>query len=175
MLSELQKTSTYQERRANKSRVSLHAEALLDEVEVDLVAEAHAVLESRLVVRLGPLGLDVLLNRVDLRLVLDQLLLDIIQPVVDVTLQYLILLGVMLHRVISHLLLQAGFVLSKEGSDLRESDLFPVEIDLEVVRARELVGHLVLHLPDLLRHLLHLLLNATLESLDLLQIILPLL
>lgn len=61
------------------------------------MAKAHAVLEGALVVRLCTLRLDVLLDRIDLRLILDQLLLDIIQSVVDVALQDLVLLGVMLH------------------------------------------------------------------------------
>ncbi len=96
---------------------SLNTKTLLDEVEVDLVAEGHAVLEGALVVRLGALGLDVLLDRVDLRLVLDQLLLYVIQTVVDVALQDLILFGVVFHGVIGHLLLEAGLVLLQEGAD----------------------------------------------------------
>ena len=139
------------------------------------MAQAHAVLEGALVVGLGALRLDVLLDRVDLGLVLDQLLLDVIQSVVDVALQYLVFLRIMLHRVVSHLLLQPRLVLGEEGADLSETHLFPIEVDLEVVGASELVGHLVLHLPDLLSHLLHLLLNAALEGLDLLEIVLALL
>lgn len=139
------------------------------------MAEAHAVLEGALVVGFGSLGLDVLLNRVDLGLVLNEFLLDVVEPVVDVALEYLVLFGVVLHRVVRHLLLQAGLVLGEECADVGEADLFAVEVDLEVVGARELVGHLVLHLGDLLGDLLHLLLDAALERLDLLEVTLPLL
>jgi len=153
---------------------SLNTKTLLDEVEVDLVAEGHAVLEGTLVVRLGTLGLDVLLDRVDLRLVLDQLLLYVIQTVVDVALQDLILFGVVFHGVIGHLLLEAGLVLLQEGADGGKTHLLTVKLDLEVVGARELVAHLILHLSDLLRHLLHLLLDSALECLDLLEVVLSL-
>ena len=155
--------------------ISLHTETFLDEIKVDLVAEAHAVLEGALVVGFGSLSLDVLLNRVDLGLVLNELLLDVVEPVVDVALEYLVLLGVVLHRVVRHLLLQAGLVLGEECADVGEADLFAVEVDLEVIGARELVGHLVLHLTDFFSHLLHLLLDAALQRFDLLQVVLSLL
>lgn len=67
-------------------------------------------MEGALVVALGALALDVLLDGVDLGLVADQLLLDVVQAVVDVTLQDLILLGVVLHGVVRHLLRQAWLV-----------------------------------------------------------------
>ena len=63
-----------------------------------------------LVVALCTLRLDVLLDGVDLRLVLDQLLLDVVQAVVDFTLQNLVLLGVMLHRVEGNLLCKSILV-----------------------------------------------------------------
>lgn len=66
----------------------------------------HALLELDLVITLGPLGLNILLNGVDLALVLNEFLLDIIEPIVYLTLQYLILLCVVLHRVECHLLSQ---------------------------------------------------------------------
>jgi hypothetical protein len=148
--------------------LSLYAEALLDEVNVDLVAKAHAILECGLVVGFCTFGLDVLLYGVDLRLVLNEFLLDVVEAVVDVALEDLVLLGVVFHRVVSHLFLQAGLVLGEEGADLSEPHLFPVEIHLQVVRPRELVSHLVLHLHDLFRNLLHLFLYAALQRLDLL-------
>jgi hypothetical protein len=138
------------------------------------VAQGHAILECALIIGLSTFCLNVLLYGVDLRLILDELLLDVIESVVDVALQDLILSSVMLHRVISHLLLQAGLVLREHGSDGRESHLFPVEFDLEVICARKLIRHLVLHLPDLLGNLLHFLLDPSLKSFDLLEVILPL-
>lgn len=79
--------------------VSGQAHASLDEVQVNLRTNGHAVLELVLVVTLRAFGLNVLLDGVDLRLVLDQLLLNIIEPVVDLVTQYLVLLRVVLHRV----------------------------------------------------------------------------
>ena len=75
------------------------------------MAEGHTVLERTLVVGLGTLCLDVLLDRVDLRLVLNQLLLDVIQSIVNVALEDLILLRVVLHRMVCHLLLETWLVL----------------------------------------------------------------
>ena len=86
---------------------SLNAEALLDQVKVDVMAEGHAILEGTLVVRLCSLCLYVLLNGIDLRLILDEFLLNIVQSNVDVALKNLVLLGVVLHRVVSHLLREA--------------------------------------------------------------------
>ena len=84
--------------------VSGQAHASLDEIHVDLGAHLHAVLELVLVVALCSLGLDVLLDGVDLGLVLDQLLLDVVESVVDLVAEDLVLLGVVLHGVVSHLL-----------------------------------------------------------------------
>jgi hypothetical protein len=138
------------------------------------VAQGHAILECALIIGLSTFCLNVLLYGVDLRLILDELLLDVIESVVDVALQDLILSSVMLHRVISHLLLQTGLVLREHGSDGRESNFFPVEFDLEVICAGKLIRHLVLHLTDLLGNLLHFLLDPSLKSFDLLKVILPL-
>jgi hypothetical protein len=52
--------------------------ASLDKVHVDFGTELHAVLELVLVVGLGALRLNVLLDGVDLRLVLNQLLLNVV-------------------------------------------------------------------------------------------------
>ena len=131
-------------------------------------------MESSLVVGLGTLGLDILLDGVDLRLVLDKLLLDVVQTDIDVALQDLVLLSVVLHRVVGHLTLQAWLVLGKEGPDRGKPHFFPVEVDLQLIRAGELVGHLVLHLTDLFSHLLHLFFDAALQGFDLLQVVLSL-
>ena len=81
----------------------------------------------------------------------------------------------MLHRVVCHLLLQAGLVLREHGTDGGQTDLFTVKVYLKVICAGELVGHFVFHLLDLFCHLLHLFLNPTLKGLDLIEVILPLL
>lgn len=70
----------------------------------------HAVLELVLVVALRSLRLDVLLNRINLRFVLNQLLLDVIEPVVDLILQDLVLHLVVVHRLVGDLLRQARLV-----------------------------------------------------------------
>ena len=82
-------------------RLSSKVKRLLDDFTVDLTTEIDTFLELSLVVRLLALGFDVLLNGVDLRLVHDQLLLDVVELVVDIVSQDLILGGVMVHRMIS--------------------------------------------------------------------------
>jgi hypothetical protein len=70
-----------------------------------------------LIVRLGTLRLNVLLNGVDLALVVDQLLLNIVQSIVDVGLQDLVLLRVVLHLMVRHLLVEADSVHVQEALD----------------------------------------------------------
>ena len=57
-----------------------------------------------LVVAFGALGLNVLLDGVDRRLILNKLLLDVVESVVDLVAKDLVLLGVVLHGVVGHLL-----------------------------------------------------------------------
>ena len=155
--------------------LSLHAETFLNEVHVDLMTQAHAVLERALVVRLSPLRFDVLLDTVDLGLVLNEFFLDIIQSVVDVALQNLIFLRVMLHRVVSHLLLQTWLVLLKLLLDLCKADFFFVEVNLKIICTCKFICHFIFHLGDLFSNLLHFLIDTTFESLDLFKVVLPLL
>jgi hypothetical protein len=68
---------------------------------------------------------------------------------------------------VGHLLLKRRLVLLEESPDRGQPRLFLVEIGLKLVSPGELVRHLVLHLGDLLRDLLHLLVNSALEGLDL--------
>ena len=70
----------------------------------------HAVLELVLVVALRPLRLDILLDRVNLRLILNQLLLDVVQPIVDLVLQNLVFHFVVVHRLVCDLLRKAVLV-----------------------------------------------------------------
>ena len=79
------------------SAFSSQSHTSLNEVHVDFSTQMHAVLELVLVVALRPLRLDVLLNSIDLRLVLNQLLLDIVQPVINLILEDLVFHFVMVH------------------------------------------------------------------------------
>jgi len=127
-----------------------------------------------LIVALSAFALNVLLNSIDLRFVLDQLLLDVVQPVVDFTLQDLVLLGVMLHVVVGNLLGQPVLVNLQELFDLAHSDLLVFELTLQVLSLGELVLHLILHCLDLFLGLLHFLVDSSLQILDLVQIALDL-
>ena len=70
-----------------------------------------------MVVSLGALRLNVLLDSINLALVVDELLLDVIQSVVDVRLQNLVLLRVVLHLMVGHLLVEADAVHVEEALD----------------------------------------------------------
>ena len=75
-------------------------------------------MELRLIVRLSALRFNVLLNSVNLRLVHDQLLLNVIELVVDVALQDKVLLGVMAHGMVCGLLRETMLV---RGNKLLDS------------------------------------------------------
>ena len=141
---------------------SCQAHALFDKIHVDLIAECHAILELMLIVALSAFTFDVLLNSIDLRLVLNELLFNIIEAVVDFTLQNLILLGVMLHVVVSDLLGQPIFIYLKELFDGTHSDLFIFELPLQVFSLCELVLHLILHSLYFLLSLLHFFMDSSL-------------
>ena len=64
----------------------------------------HASLEVPLVIAFGALGLDVLLDGINLALVSDQSLFNLVQLVVDITLQDLVLSSVVANSVVSCLL-----------------------------------------------------------------------
>ena len=85
---------------------------LLDHLVVDICVQLHALLEVTPVVRLRTLGLDILLNRVNLALVANQALFNLVEPVVDIRLQNLVLDRVMLDPVVGRLIHQLGLVLS---------------------------------------------------------------
>jgi hypothetical protein len=77
----------------------------------------HTFLEVVLVVCFSALRLNVLLNSINLRLVVNELLLNIIQSVEYLTLEDLVLRGIMLHRMISDLLAQVVLVDVEESFD----------------------------------------------------------
>jgi hypothetical protein len=98
-----------------------------------------------LVVGLSSLALNVLLNGINLRLILNQFLFDIVQTVVDFRLENLVLFSVMSHAVVSNLFRKAIFVGFQESSDRSKAHLLFVELALQVVSFRELVLHIILH------------------------------
>lgn len=138
------------------------------------MAQSHAILECCLVIRFCPLCFNVLLNCIDLRFILNEFLFNIIQAVVDITLQNLVLLGVVLHCMVSHLLLETRLILLKHSTYSCKAYLLTFEFNLKIVSLGELIVHFIFHLGDLFCNLLHLFFNTTLKSLDLLQIILSL-
>jgi len=124
-----------------------------------------------LIVRLSTLGLDILLDSIDLGLVFDKLLLNIVQPVVDITGENRVLLGVVLDRVVSYLFSQTILVDLQEVPDVSESHLFLVKLSLDIISFGEFVRNIVVHLVNLFLSLLHFLVNSELKTLDLLEIL----
>jgi hypothetical protein len=125
--------------------LSSKTHASLNDVHIDLRTKLHAILELVLIVRLSSLALNVLLNGINLRLILNKFLFNIVQTVVNLRLQDLVFLGVMSHAVVSNLLRQAVFVGFQEGSDGSEANLLIVELALQVVSFGEFVLHVILH------------------------------
>jgi len=123
-----------------------------------------------LVVRFCALGLNVLLDAVDLRLVADQTLLNVVQSVVDVGLQNLVLAGFVLHSVESGLLLQLALILFNHVFDQMHALLLLLELPSQVVDLAELVLHGVLHVVDSFCDSLHLFVNTHLQVLYLIQV-----
>ena len=152
-----------------------HSHTSLDEVHVDLLTELHAVRELLLVIRFSSLSLDVLLDRINLRLVLDQLLLDVIQHVVDGRLQDLVLLGVVLHLMISNLTLEVGPVDLKEFLNDLQSLLLLLELLVQLIGLSELVLHFVFHRLNLSGANFLLVMDSLVEILHFLQVRLGLL
>ena len=146
-------------------------EALLNDFGVDLSDQLHALLEVVLVVLLGTLRFDVLLDRVDLAFVGYQSLLLLVQPVVDVRRENLVLARVVLHRVVRRLLAQPTLVLANDGPDVHESLLLSVKLLLEHIGARELVLEFIFHLVDRLLVLLQLRLDRVLQMLVLVAVL----
>jgi len=145
--------------------------ASLNKVHVDLCAKLHAVLELMLVVGLSTLRLNVLLNGIDLRLVLNQFFLNVVQTVVDLRLENLILFGIVSHTVVSHLLRETVLIRFQEGANRGQPNLFVVELGLQVVGLCELVVHIVFHCADFVGGLSHFLMDSTLQVFNLFEII----
>ena len=89
----------------------------LDDLAIDVGAHVHTRLEVTLVVAFSALGLNILLDAVNLRLVSNQALLNIVQTVVDIRLEDLVLASVVLDGVVSGLLSQLRLVLLNKVFD----------------------------------------------------------
>jgi hypothetical protein len=87
-------------------------EALLDDFVVNISANLHASLEVALIIAFSALRLNILLNSVNLALVTNQTFFNLIQLVVDVTLQDLVLTSIVSHCVVRSLLAQLRLVLA---------------------------------------------------------------
>ena len=123
-----------------------------------------------LVVRLSTLSLNVLLNAVNSRLVGDQTLLDFVEAVVDLVLEDHVAPGVVLHGVERRLLGKTSTVGTNLLSNGLQASLFGLMGGLELTDTSELVGHLVLHLVDVLGVHFHLLVHAALQVSDLVEV-----
>ena len=103
-----------------------------------------------MIVRLGTLGLDVLLDGVNLRLVRGQDLLDIVESLVDVVLEDHISASVMLHSVIGGLLRQSHLVPADKLTDIQEFLLLSFMLCLQLAYLGELILHLIAHFVHIL-------------------------
>ena len=135
-----------------------------------MLAEHDTLLHLLLVVRLSTLGLNVLLNTINGRFILDQTFLNLIQSVVDLVLEDHVAASVVLHRVISRLLSDSSPV----GTDLLANRLQALLLSLmgslELIDSSELVGHFILHAVDVLAIDFHLLIHATFKICNLFQV-----
>ena len=118
-----------------------------------------------LVVLFGALGLNVLLDGVNLGLVRYQTLLLFVESFVDVTLQNLVLAGVVLHGMVGCLLAQTHLILADQHLDVHKPLLLVLEVLAQLVCLRELVLQLVFHLLHARNILFELGFDRTLEVL----------
>jgi len=157
----------------NKS-ISVQSEASFNNINVDFRADLHAVLELVLVVAFGTLRLNILLNSIYGRLILNEFLLDIIESIVDLRLHDLIFLRVVLHRVESNLLGQSNLVDLDEFLDLEHSAFFRIEIRLQGIGLGKFVIHVALHVITFLHGILDLIFDSSLKGLYFFKIVLDL-
>lgn len=81
-----------------------------------------------MVVSVRTSSLNELVDGVDLRLVSNEALLNLVKALEDVTLEQLVLFGVVLHVVVRNLLLEAVFVLVDHPSNYDERSLLLLEL-----------------------------------------------
>ena len=120
-----------------------------------------------LVIALCTLSLNVLLNSINLTLVTNQTLLDLIQPVVDITLKNLVFARFMLHSTIINLLRELGLILFNHLSNQDEANFLLFELTGQIVNPHKLILHLVFHLVDALSHSFHLFIDTAFKVADL--------
>lgn len=135
-----------------------------------MLAEHDTLLHLLLVVRLSTLGLNILLDTIDGRFILDQTFLDLIQSIVDLVLEDHVAASVVLHRVISRLLGDSSPVGTHLLANRLQALLLGLVGSLELIDSGELVRHFILHSVDVLAIDFHLLIHATFKICDLLQV-----
>ena len=134
-----------------------------DDLVVDLISEMNGLLHLLLIVRLGAFSLNILLDAVDSRLVGDQTLLNLVETVVDLVLEDHITAGIVLHRVVSSLLSNTSSIRADLLADRSETNFLILVVSCEIVKAGELVRHLILHALDILAIDLHFFVHTSLE------------
>ena len=114
-----------------------------------------------LVVGLGALGLNILLDAVNCRLVGDQTLLNFVQSVVNFVLKDHVTTSVMLHGMISRLLCEPGPIGAYLLSNRLQAMLLSLMVSLEFLSASKLVSHFVFHFVDVIGIHLHFLIHTS--------------
>ena len=130
----------------------------------------HALLEQALIVALSTFSLNVLVDRVNLRLITDKALLDFVETSVDIRLLRLHLDSVVLHRVVRGLLTQGILVLADHLTHDLNALFLALKLGLQVVDTAELVRQVVLHLVDAILDGAHFSVDTAFQALDLFQI-----
>ena len=123
-----------------------------------------------LVVRLGALSLNILLDAVNCGLVRDQTLLDFVQSVVNLVLKDHVTTSVVLHGVISRLLGKPGPISTHLLSNRLQAMLLSFMVSLEFLSAGKLVSHFIFHFVDVISINLHFLVHTTFKIGNFLEI-----
>jgi len=130
----------------------------------------HAVLQVGVVVSVGTSSFNELVDGVDLGFVTNKALLNLVEALEDITLEQLVLLGVVLHVVVGNLLLKALFVLTHHLSNYYQTVLLVLEVVLELVSLGEFVLNFIFHLVDAFGDLLEFVVNSVLQVFNLLEV-----
>ena len=134
------------------------------------MAQQDRGLHLLLIIGLGTLGFNVLLNAVDGRLVRDQTLLNLVKAIVDLVLENHVAPRVVLHCVEGRLLGKASAVRANLLPDRLQALLLSLVRSLELTHSCELVSHVILHPVDVLGVDFHLLVHATFQVRDLVKV-----
>ena len=128
------------------------------------------MLHLLLVVRLGALSLDILLDAVNCGLVRDQTLLNFVQSVVNLVLKDHVTTSVMLHGMVGRLLSKPGPIGAHLLPNGFQAMLLSLMVGLELFRAGKLVRHFIFHFVDVIGIHLHFLVHTTFKISDFLKI-----